>query len=393
METRQTRNIVLCLPLFYEYARNIRRGVMDWVDAHPSWRLIELNPDNPMESAELGDRSHGVICWMMPDMPMYPALSAWNVPIVECGSFTGPSGSKNWAKVTFDRQSINRLAIEHFQTLGFESVGYVGNLLRENGVLVPRAGGLRDLALNAGMEWVEFDLHASSPIIDPSWIWRTSELTGLVDFLHSIPKPIGLLAQDDYIGAMMCEGAHVEGLNVPEELGELGQGDRLIGQSGGKTLSSIVLPGVKVGWRAAEVLKDWLDGKAPENKVEYIPCEEIMVRESTGGKSRDLRIERAKRILNRHAASGLTVKELASLSGVSDKTLRAKFRNLNGVEIAPSIREQRISGAIRMLVETDLSIREIGEKSGFSTPSNFFNFVKRQTGMGPAEYRRKHGSV
>nr|WP_255518951.1 AraC family transcriptional regulator [Luteolibacter marinus] len=122
-----------------------------------------------------------------------------------------------------------------------------------------------------------------------------------------------------------------------------------------------------------------------------IPCREIVIRASTGGRSLDPDIERAKRHLDRHALEGVTVQELAHVARCSSKTLRSRFAEVYGIEIPRFVREQRLAVARKLLSETDLEISVIGKRCGFSSAPNFFNFFTRHTGgIGPSEYRAAH---
>lgn len=390
MKIKGFRNVAVVLPLSYKYARNVRLGVSEWADAHGGWRLIELDPGEMMRGTTLAAHLDGVITYHKPSDPL--GIRGWRLPVVNCGlgpEETGKPQERWGARVVFDRDSMNRLAVDHFRGLGMECVGYVGRQLRGIRRRAKRVSGLRRLVLEAGMEWVEFDLGEVDPMRDPSLIWRWDACRELQTFLGQLPASTGLLGQDDYVGVLLCETAHELGLEIPGELAVLGQGDRLIGRSGPVPLSTVEIPGVAVGRKAAAVLDGWMSGERPEPMKYLLPCERIVVRESTGGHSGDLGIERARRHLDRHALEGITVQELAEVAGCSTRTLREKFRAVFGIEIAPEMRERRREEALRLLADSDLEIGEIGKRCGFDTPSNFFNFVRRQAGGGPTAYRRR----
>ncbi len=377
--------------MFYEYGRSVRRGVMDWANRSGPWRLMELDPQESRVTADLGRYFDGVILWDWKQDAISETIRGWGIPIIEVGATdqqedAGP-GSRR-LRITFDRHSINRLAVEHFQESGIECAGYIGRNLRVDDRRVPRVEDLRQRVLDAGLEWTEFDTRDHHPVWDPTLLWHGASIPGLKDYLRQLPGPTGLLCQDDYLGVMVYEVARDLGLGVPGDVAILGQGDRIIGRYGPCPLSTVKIPGEDIGHQAAELLDRWMSGATPERVSRLVPCREIAMRQSTGGLSGRLAIERAKRHFDRHAVEGVTVGELASIAGCAPATLRQRFRSAYGFEIAAEARSRRQLEAIRLLADSDLETREIGKRCGFPAASNFFNFVRRQTGMGPAEFRR-----
>lgn len=386
-------NVGLILPLFYEYSRRVRQGVLSWMDENPGWRLVEMDPQQNPFGPELATHFTGVISWVIRDKDGLSVHPDHGIPAIDCGSGEGLAGTPDpVARVTFDRNSIGDLAIQHFHDLGVEVVGYVGSRLRADGARVERVAALRSRALEAGMEWIEHDLGPLSLSQQLEWLWRGTEMPGLVAFLKECPKPVGLLAEDDYFGVLICETALKLGLKIPKDIVVLGQGDRVLGRSGNITLSSVVIPGYEVGRMAAGMLDRWMrTSTKPDPALRAIPCKELIIRESSGGLSRDLGIERAKRYLELNAMKGATVGELAAIAGCSSKTLRSRFQQIYGINVAETLRNLRSTSALKLLAESSLEIQEVGRMCGFTSAPNFFNFVKRQSGgLGPAEYRTAH---
>lgn len=383
-------NVALVLPLFHEYGRRLRQGVLEWVDRHPGWRVIEIDPFEKPVAADLADHLHGVILWANSAELATPWLSlSSRIPVVDC-SLGELASTETSARVTFARESINGLAVGHFRELGLEATGYVGHYLKKGGKLVPRVEGMRAAALAAGMEWICHDLCGEDPAGHPGRLWTGHLDPSLVNFLREAPKPIGLLAQDDYVGVMLCETATYLGIPVPGQLAVLGQGNRVLGQTGWLPLSSVIIPGREVGVEAARLLDEWMQGRPPQPRERYLPCRDLAVRRSTGGISLDMGIERARRHFDRHVLDGVTVQELAAIAKCSPKTLRSRFVELYGFDISATVRERRTEHALKLLAESDMEISEIGRCCGFASAPNFFNFVARQTGgIGPAEYRRQ----
>ena len=82
------------------------------------------------------------------------------------------------------------------------------------------------------------------------------------------------------------------------------------------------------------------------------------------------------------------VEQLASDVALSRTNLYSKLRNMLGISPADFIRNVRLKYAAQLLVDNPtLSITEISERVGFSTPRNFSTQFKKMFGMLPSEYK------
>lgn len=82
--------------------------------------------------------------------------------------------------------------------------------------------------------------------------------------------------------------------------------------------------------------------------------------------------------------------ELAKYLGVSRRQLDRILKKLYSKSYREKAMEIRAQVACDLLRHSDMSIREISEQVGYSTPSNFTTFFKNAKGMTPQQYRAKH---
>ncbi|HQL86546.1 MAG: HTH-type transcriptional activator RhaR [Lentisphaerae bacterium ADurb.Bin082] len=88
------------------------------------------------------------------------------------------------------------------------------------------------------------------------------------------------------------------------------------------------------------------------------------------------------------------VKQLAAQVGLSPSHLRALFRQHFGVPIGKYIAQKRADYAKYQLKNSNLTIGEIAQKSGFATIYVFSTFFKRNVGVAPLQYRKQvHAST
>lgn len=82
-----------------------------------------------------------------------------------------------------------------------------------------------------------------------------------------------------------------------------------------------------------------------------------------------------------------SVRELASVSGVSQQYLGRIFRQAMNTSPTEYIVNRRIREAMNLLSETDKSIAEISRMCGFANPGYFCTVFRRSEGITPSAYR------
>lgn len=95
------------------------------------------------------------------------------------------------------------------------------------------------------------------------------------------------------------------------------------------------------------------------------------------------------RYLHEHLADAPPQKHLAKLMGVNEKRLTYAFRKLLGKTVHDFLRDERMERAQTLLKDDRLSVAEISDRLGFSSPANFASAFRRQVGCSPLTYRRQ----
>ena len=75
---------------------------------------------------------------------------------------------------------------------------------------------------------------------------------------------------------------------------------------------------------------------------------------------------------------------------VSPSTLNRLFRKELGVSPGQFIHEKRKKEAQVLLLNTNLSVKELAARCGFTDPNTFNRFIRRNMGMSPISYRKKN---
>jgi YesN/AraC family two-component response regulator len=92
-------------------------------------------------------------------------------------------------------------------------------------------------------------------------------------------------------------------------------------------------------------------------------------------------------IENRYVETTLHVSAVAQDLGVSTEHLCRVLKRHTGLTFVTLLRRARVRAACRLLQTTTLSMKEIANRAGFSSPSRFDHDFKNVCGISPSAYR------
>jgi LacI family transcriptional regulator len=211
----------------------------------------------------------------------------------------------------------------------------------------------------------------------------------IADF-ENLSTPVAIVCENDHYARLVCQIAKILGRKIPEDFGILGGGDEVIASFGSPTLSSIHLPGQEIGRLAASFIAA---DNPPERTPVKVTMDHLVVRESTGGSSLDVHMERVRRWIQINRLASPSMAELAEIGECGIKTLRQKYRKLFGIDPLTEARQQRLEEITRLLRDTKLQLADISSKCGFSSQAAFYNYVMRHCGEPPSRIRSHSAST
>lgn len=100
-------------------------------------------------------------------------------------------------------------------------------------------------------------------------------------------------------------------------------------------------------------------------------------------------VDQARRLIDRRAATGLRLDDLAEQVRLSPAHLCRQFKARFGQSPMAYHQSQRVLAAQRLLSTTTLSCKEIATNLGFSDVYTFSKAFKRVAGMAPSQFKRK----
>ncbi|THC50116.1 AraC family transcriptional regulator [Streptomyces sp. A1499] len=96
-------------------------------------------------------------------------------------------------------------------------------------------------------------------------------------------------------------------------------------------------------------------------------------------------------LVNGPAGASHSVRTYAERLGVSVGYLSEAVKASTGRTPGELIRQARVHEAKRLLLHTELTVRQVAARTGFGDPAYFCRFFRRETGTSPGDFRRGTG--
>lgn len=93
--------------------------------------------------------------------------------------------------------------------------------------------------------------------------------------------------------------------------------------------------------------------------------------------------------LNKHFRKSVSVDTLAELACLSKSQFHRQFKAAFNVAPFEYMKKLRIQNAVKLLQNSDLSIYEVGEQSGWKDQFHFSRIFKTAIGLSPGKYRER----
>jgi LacI family transcriptional regulator len=374
--------VALLIETSNAYARGLLRGIVSYIREHRPWSLYlsEHNRgDQPPSWLSHWD-GHGIIA-RVENPTIAAALKSIPVPIVDV-SAARLLPSLPWFET--DDGAISHLAADHLLERGFKHFGYAGDS-RFNWSKW-RCEHFQNSLRAAGRECHIFE-PARDAVLD-----HEKQVADLAKWVRSLPKPVGIMACYDFRGQQALDACRRLGLAVPDEVAVIGvDNDELLCELSDPPLTSVVPNMQRTGYEAAALLDQMIAGKTVRGETHLIPPLGIATRQSTDVLViEDRNVARAVHYIRQHACSGIQVKDILRVVPQSRTLLESRFKRLIGRTPHEEILRVRLNRVKELLVETDLSLDEIAERTGFNHVEYLSVAFRREIGIPPSQFRAQN---
>lgn len=223
-----------------------------------------------------------------------------------------------------------------------------------------------------------------------------NEIEDISQWLLSLPKPVALLACNDFMARQVTEICQMNGVRIPEDISLLGvDNDEFMCNISSPTLSSIKLNFEKHGYEIAKTLFQMVQEKRTWPARIAVEAIGVVERMSTKRKViSDPYIREIVDFISRNYTQEIDISKLTSFIPLSRRAIELKFKKeMYPHTITSYIMQLRLEHFCHLLETSELPISIAADKSGFIDNSNFSTLFKKYKGMTPTEYRKKYRSV
>jgi LacI family transcriptional regulator len=361
-----------------QYHRGVLQGVARYARLHGPWEL-ESEPTYsgghmPMRKLRALDGA----MLMVTSRRQLQLLRRWRLPAVNMSS---RFPEEDLPHVSNDGTAIAKLAIEHFIERGFRHFAFCDL----NDTSFYRRRRFEEQLAAQGLTGHIFAVNRAQR---DDWI-SGRDRQRLESWLRRLPKPAGVLAHNDLRGRQVVDACRRLGIAMPDEVAVLGVDNELPHcEMCNPPLSSIVTDAERIGFEAAALLDQLMDGQTASPQRILIPPVGIVVRQSTDvTATTDLHVAKAVRYIRQHAAEGIDVGDVLRQVTISRTALDKRFLNALGHTPHEEIRRVRLKRVRELLAESDLTLEMIADRCGFRHGEYLGAVFLSEFGQTPGEFR------
>lgn len=310
--------------------------------------------------------------------------------IESCGTpylnlFEGAKSSNVGLQLQFEGEG--NVAADFFvKELGYEHLAFVGNAhLKSN--------SRRCAEFSRAAEMHGIDVHSliaerleGTPSVGDYEPGASPALDLSIEFLRSLPKPIGIFCANDSLAMKVYFVARSLGISVPDEIGILGVGGPRAENSGPMSeISVIQLDHERQGKISAQMMCEYLNGERRTRPVLMEPGR--IAHRATTARRRvfDPLIQKALSIIRMNQTA--TIQAICGELNVSRRTLENRFRKATNSSVAKAIDFERFNKAKALMRNHRYSNDSIASLAGYANRDQMRRSFHRFARLTPSEYR------
>jgi LacI family transcriptional regulator len=387
-EPKPLREVALLIETSGSYGRGLLQGIAKYNREHGGWstyfRPHGLNDPAPgWLSRWQGD---GMLV-RIETPETFAIVRRAGVPVV---NLRGTMPGLPFPYVGIDHAQVASLAVQHLRERGLHHFAFCGRPGTNNPALHERGERFCELVEADGGTCHLFSPPPASGSRRDNHLdqWH-HEQQHLVQWVRSLPRPIGIMACNDERGLQVLDACRRCGARVPEEVAVIGvDNDQAICDLAIPPLSSVDVNAEAIGYQAAALLDRMMDGNAPPAEPLTLAARGIITRRSTDViASEDQEVGRALRYIRENACRGLQVIDVLTHMAMSRASLQQRMKHVIGRTIHQEIQQVRLNRVKNLLAMSDLTIKQVARESGFASVQYMTRVFRAVTGETPARYR------
>ena len=292
---------------------------------------------------------------------------------------------KDIPNITADYIGTGRMAAEYFLTRGFHNFAFFG--YKDICWSAERYEVFVQKLQEAGVGDIVY--FYDNKDMETAWYYDSTELAL---WLHSLPKPIAIMACDDTRGNILLNACTSCCIRVPDEIAVMGvDNDEVLDSLCDATLSSIEVDMEQGGYAVAEMAEKMM--KDPDYKGEDIVLRPVTVvtRMSTSiYATSDRVVAKVLTFINSNIDRKVSVPDILKEVPLSRRLLETRFKEVTGDTIYNYILRQRVERFAFLLLNTNLNVSEITIMMDEIDPKALCRRFKAIKGCTPSQYKENN---
>lgn len=381
------RQVAVLIDFSRWYGRSLLLGLAKFVREHQDWSVQseEWRWTDATPAWFKNWKGDGAIAWVeTPELA--GIIRDLGIPAVDVrGSVPGCG----LPLLNTDNQIVGDLVAEHFMQRGFRHYafcGFVGANYSDE-----RSHFFQQHLAQAGFACACYKPRETSRDAQAIELEKRGLLfqDHLVRWLKLLPKPVGIMACNDIRGHQIMNACRRLNLTVPEEVAIVGvDNDEIFCELSDPPLTSVAVDTLRIGYESAALLERMMQGhKPPANPVLIPPVGIIPRRSSDVLATSDRQLATGIRFLREHAFESSTINDVARAAGMSRRVFERRFVAQVGRPPKAEVLRLRLEHVKSLLADTDWTLAEIAERTGFKYGEYLHTVFTKKTGITPGKFR------
>jgi len=371
--------------------REAAKGAAQFGCEAGDWQ-IEILPEDPARFTALPawrERGFDGIISLIRHEAVARAVIDTGLPAVGLGTPCTRGITAVLSHVDADNARIATLAFEHLRERGLTNFGFYAEPMDDvETASILRGDTFAALAAAGG--------YRCARLVARTVPNRGAPPAELCRWLTELPKPVGIMACHDPYGRQVLDACRATGLRVPQEVAVIGvDDDDLECELAVPPLTSIAHASRRLGYEAARLLAEEFAAEGRRDRgpappaVVLVPPVGIVARASTDTFAvSDPAVARVIAAVRQRATEGLSIADLVAIAGTTRWQLQRRFRELVGHSLHDEVLRAKLMEAQRLIRNTDLPLKAVAARSGFSSVAYMTTVFRRWFDVTPAEFRR-----
>lgn len=312
-------------------------------------------------------------------------LASLSVPVVAVGgSYADDSHYPvNVPYVATDNARLVRVAYDHLIEQGLKRFAFYG--------LPPVPGNRwaqeREAAFGSmvSSDGLSATVYRGSPTSAGGW-GRAQE--DLVEWVTSLPRPIGIIAVTDARARQLLQACVVADVAVPGEVAVVGIDNDPMAQLLSRiSLTSVIQGAEEMGRTAAQILHQMLHGGDCSTTRVLVPPVGINVQASSQHQPmKSAHVMRARHYIRQYACLGIKTEQVADYVGISRTLLEEHFKRELKQTVHQTILDHKLAMARGMLSDAAIPLADVAVRCGFTSLQYMYAVFRREYDCTPRQF-------